>query len=133
MGEEIQITCKSCNYSDSFTIGVGMLYSDLKNVIDLIHYKRRDIVLDILENHKIKFCDFGHEVYTCSKCNNLYSRFYVEIDYDEDKKYLSKFKCNRCKTELTKLKDSELENPLNLPCPKCKNISLEQSPTMLWD
>lgn len=91
MGKGIEVVCSNCGYEDSFFLGVGRIYSDLRNVINLVHYTRRKQILDILDNHKVKECEFSNELFTCEKCSKLAERLFIEIEYDENEKYVSEF------------------------------------------
>jgi len=41
MGTGISVLCRNCGYERGFTLGVGMLYSSLEKVIDLVPHRRR--------------------------------------------------------------------------------------------
>ena len=45
MGKGYSVSCSSCGFAQHFTVGVGMTYSSLDQVINLLHYTRRKKVL----------------------------------------------------------------------------------------
>lgn len=129
--------CGNCDYMDEFHLGVGMAYSRLENVIDLVHYIRRKKIMDILQNHTLIPGSwehpnplFTHRLYRCEKCNKLYNRFYVKICYDIDLVYETIFRCNRCKIQL------KVIDPANIPdhpCPVCGKATLNTDSGIMWD
>lgn len=138
MGSGISILCQNCGYEKSFMLGIGMMYSSLENVIDLVHYTRRKRILDILQNHKVlKHEDiwdnplYEHRLYRCIDCNQLYERFYVKIEYNDNKIYETKFKCSKCKNELKAVENEE--NVKKYPCPECGKKELHIHGELLWD
>lgn len=131
MGTEISVLCRNCEYERKFTLGVGMYYSSLDKIIDVVHYWNRERVLEILRNHKVTQSEYYHGLFLCLSCNQFHGRFYVRIEYDDDKIYETKFKCNKCKTELEPIEDEE--NVKNYPCPKCGEIELYIREDVLWD
>ena len=131
MGSGITVTCKTCREEESFWLGIGMMYSDLKNVITNVHYTRRDVVLKILDEHDVSKTKFEHRLFYCQKCHRLYERFYVKILYDSSELYESIFKCNKCKRVLSPVDD--LERIKGIPCSKCGKISLDYVEDLNWD
>lgn len=143
MGSGIYALCQNCGYKRNFNLGVGMAYSSLENVIDLVPSKDRELVLDILRNHKVIQCAYWHRLFRCQSCNRLYGRFYVRIEYDNNKVYELKFNCSKCKTELQVVDAVEIlenmedeldeEGLKNYPCPKCGKTELSFHMDILWD
>ena len=108
-----------------------MMYSSLENVIECVDHWRRAEVLEILQNHKVKKCDYEHKLYVCTNCPGLYERFYVKIDYDGGLVYETDFICGKCKNGLVELEDTkEVENR---PCPECNQKTLRVEESVLWD
>ncbi len=64
----------------------------------------------------VKKTSFSNELYLCEKCYRLYARFYVRIDYDEDKTYTTVYVCSKCEELLKSIREEEI--PL-IPCAKC--------------
>jgi predicted nucleic-acid-binding Zn-ribbon protein len=135
MGTGVTISCKNCDYSDGFSVGIGMLYGSLRILLDfslkgsLNHIKRKELI-DLLDNHNAdeNNCgdtNFGHEILRCDKCNNLVERFHVKMLYDGDKVYETIYKCPKCKNKLDVFNDYSLDFDtsesldLPIPCPKC--------------
>jgi hypothetical protein len=88
MGHGITVECGNCHKSKQYILGVGELYDSLQNVTSSLHFPYRYEVEKILNNHSVKKTSFSHELYLCEKCYRMYARFYVRIDYDEDKSYI---------------------------------------------
>ena len=123
-------------------LGIGMMYSSLENVIDLVHYARRKKILDILQNHKVIIGEYRwgnpfyeHRLYRCLSCNQLYERFYVKIKYDDHKLYETKFKCSKCQNELKAVDDvvDDEENIKKYPCPECNKRGFSIQEVVMWD
>ena len=138
MGSEIYVMCRNCGYEKRFILGIGMLYSSLEEVIDLVHYRRRKKILDILRNHKVIKDEYRwdnpfyeHRLYRCFNCNRLYGKFYVKIEYDDNKVYETKFKCSKCKNELKAVEDEK--NVKKYPCPECNKKEFSIQEMGLWD
>jgi hypothetical protein len=72
-------------------------------------------VLDILQNNKVTKSEYYHGLFRCLSCNQFHGRFYVKIEYDDNKIYETKLNCKKCKTELEPVEDEE--NVKNYPCP----------------
>ncbi len=85
MGSSIEITCSNCSYEFDAMLGIGMMYSRLSKILFLIHYKRREVAEEIIYTHDVIETDYEHRCYRCPRCNRFYARFYVKIDYDQDK------------------------------------------------
>lgn len=129
MGQGITVECKSCDYQKSFTLGVGMMYSSLENVIGQVNPRQREMVLHILHNEEIHEIDYQHKLFACPNCHTLVERFNYYILFNDNKKCESEFHCPKCRTKL-----SPLGKPIeNVPCPKCGRKTLSKFMSMLWD
>jgi hypothetical protein len=131
MGSEITVECTNCHSAKSFTLGVGFLYSSLRSVMNVIHYKRRPLISEILDNHDVHATDYEHRIYRCPKCNRLYERFYVKILYDQNDVYETIFRCGKCRITLEQVKD-EMEAS-SYPCAFCGQKALLVKEDLLWD
>jgi DNA-directed RNA polymerase subunit RPC12/RpoP len=131
MGYGFDIECESCNYSDSFQIGVGMMYGRLENVIDCVPSSLRAKVLEILREHDVTCRDYGHKLYVCSHCNALSDQFYLRIEYDESETFEISFECRKCKAPLEEAPDNfDFEQ---WPCPRCGSRTLKTCDELMWD
>jgi DNA-directed RNA polymerase subunit RPC12/RpoP len=133
MGYGVELKCRECDYSEDFFLGVGMMYFPLRNAVNeenLKYKKLRRELMDIIDNHSVKESNYGHELYRCEQCNKLYRRFYVELNYDEDRTYRTEYNCTKCRKPLTRLDEFKIEE---IPCPKCGREGLYQDMVMLWD
>jgi DNA-directed RNA polymerase subunit RPC12/RpoP len=130
MGHGITVECGNCHKSKQYILGVGELYDSLQNVTSSLHFPYRHEVEEILNNHLVKQTSFFNELYLCEKCYRLYARFYVRIDYDEDKSYVTQYECSKCEELLKSISEEEI--PL-IPCAKCGKKALTARMSMLWD
>ena len=143
MGGSYEVSCKECDYTKRFMIGIGMMYSP-QNIVDLdsefalltdlIRSKKTLAhIRELLNEKKAVLADgYGHKVYRCPKCGEFYERFCIRLNY-EDGSFEVEYKCPKCKTALKPFKgDIVLEK---YPCPKCGRHSLYESKTVdiLWD
>ena len=109
------------------------MYHPLENVIneDTIKIKKiRQELLDIINNHNVTASNYGHELYRCERCDKLYREFYVELHYDEGKIYKTEYKCTKCRVQLKRLEEINLEE---IPCPECHEKELWRDMEMMWD
>ncbi len=81
MGQGITIECKSCDYIETFILGMGMMYSSLENVISLVSPKRQEAVLNILQYEDVHEVTYAHKLFVCPQCNTLAGRFDFSISY----------------------------------------------------
>lgn len=129
MGYGITVECASCDYQETFMLGVGMMYWSLENVISQVSVARREEVVDILHHHAVEGTEYEHKMYICPNCNTLGERFDYSIYYDEGRIYQPYFRCSKCRTKLV-----ALEEPISsLQCSKCGNTSLTSHETVMWD
>lgn len=154
MGSSYGISCTECDYSKSFTIGIGMRYSrqnlmDFESQFALLPnlISSKEVLTQIIEliNEKggIITDDYGHEIYRCPKCGEFYERFFLHLDYDNGS-FEIEYKCPKCKTNLQKIHEKVengnryIKKEINLkkyPCPQCGKHSLceDDSRMILWD
>lgn len=130
MGSGFIVCCKSCGECDDFTLGVGMLYYSIDNVLPLIKGRARKAISDINNILFIDSIDCDHKVYACPLCNTLNARFYARIEYGDNQIYETKFRCGKCRSDFV-----EMTHPIDYyNCKKCGQQSLEHSgEMMLWD
>ena len=151
MGEMIEIFCKECNYRKGFSLGVGMVYYSLENVLGEVPPANRKEIKGIINNYEVLEEGGWHTLFRCVKCNALYERFHVKIDYKthngEKRTYETHHFCSKCDTELIPVNggeeideddyrgDHEILAPFvaQLPCPKCAKISLSIENIGYWD
>jgi hypothetical protein len=147
MGEMIEIFCKECDYRKGCSLDVGMKYSSVENVLELVHPSCWKEIKDIFHNHEVLVQDASHTLFRCVKCNALYVRLYVKIHYQttdgKKRTYETHHLCSKCQTELTPVDvveerdeddyggEQEKLAPLveQLPCPKCAKKSLATQTT----
>jgi len=134
MGQGFELRCKSCDYSKDFFLGIGMMDSSLKvvnNGDNIKNKKIRQELTDLINNHVITESHYGHEIFRCETCDELYRKFYVEVVYDEGKVYRSEYRCVRCGVELVRVGE-EVEFG-EVSCPGCKGKGLYVCGGMDWD
>ena len=110
-------------------LGVGMSYSSLEEVKTLTRGDARKLLNEITNDHIVNKSDYEHLLLTCPRCNTLHSRFWVRVEYDDDKVFETSFRCGKCKNELVRA---------TLPiekynCNHCGKQALEESVGILWD
>ena len=130
MGAEMCVACRECGYMDCYTTGVGMMYGNPESVVDLVHWRRRDRVRQIIRNHRVVDNEYEHRVYRCAKCDRLCGRFYIRLVYDEGEVYETKFSCWRCRKPLARIGEEQIPE---MPCPGCRKHGLELFPGVMWD
>jgi RNase P subunit RPR2 len=129
MGHGITIECESCDYQETFMIGVGMMYASLENVISQVSPARRKEVRDILQHHEVEGTSYEHKMFICPNCDTLGERFDFSIDFDDGQIYEPYFRCSECRTKLVPLKE-----PISsISCSKCGEITLVSHETIMWD
>ena len=150
MGEMIQIFCKECKYREGFSLGVGMLYHTLENVLDEVPPSSRKEIKGIIRDHEVLEEEGCHTLFHCVKCNALYERFHVKIDYKTDngekRTYETDHFCSKDHSGLVPVNtseeneddyrgDHEMLAPFieQLPCPKCAKKSLVIQNSGYWD
>lgn len=154
MGGSYAISCKNCDYSNSFITGIGMMYAP-HNLTDfeadnpllpsLIRSKKTvDFIKELLRDRNAVIADnYCHEIYHCSKCGEFYGRFFIYLDYDGGS-FEVEYKCTKCKTVLEPIKydisdDDGCETKRirieKYPCPKCGKHCLYEGGEayILWD
>jgi DNA-directed RNA polymerase subunit RPC12/RpoP len=133
MGYGFELKCKECDYSQNFFLGIGMMYSELKNVVNQDNIKSKKLrnnILDIIDNHSVEKCSYSHQLYRCEKCGRLNRKFYVELHYDEGKVFKTEYNCVKCREPL-KVVDTDYVEEIS--CPQCCNKKLYRDMEMLWD
>ena len=130
MGSGVAVECINCGYTFDAMTGVGMMYSSLSKVMFAVHYKRRPIIEDIIDNHSVQESEYSHKVYRCSDCGTFGRRFHVKIQYDQGSIYETTFKCSKCRKPLVDVNDEDLTQ---YRCPKCKEQSLHTMMMCDWD
>jgi hypothetical protein len=151
MGEMIEIFCQECNYRKEISLGVGMEYFSVENVLELVHPSCWKEFKDIFHNHEILSKDCCHTLFRCVKCNALYGRFHVKICYQTQdgakRTYETHHFCSKCQRELTPVsvveeideddyggeQETLASSIKQLPCPGCAKKSLAIQNIGYWD
>lgn len=129
MGSSIDTVCKHCGEYESYILGVGIEYANLDAVIPITTGYVRRTLKEIIGNNAIVDADYEHVLYACEKCNTLHSRFWVRVEYDEDKVFETSFRCGKCRSGLVRAKQ-----PIeSYACKKCGRQELKEAPGILWD
>lgn len=147
MGHSFGIKCNECDYTKSFRMGIGMMYSpyaliDFDSEFALLPYlipskKTHQLVRNLIENKNGSFADgYEHSIYRCSKCGEFYGRFFFHIDHD-DGSFEPAYKCTKCKKtlDLFELPQHGQADLSLYPCPQCgkKSLAEDYSSMLLWD
>ena len=154
MGSSYKISCKKCNYTKCFKIGIGMMYSpqnlgDFESKFAILpHLIRSRTVIayikKLMRDRGAEIADgYGHKIYRCKKCGEFYERFFIHLDYDGES-FEVDYKCTKCKSVL-EIIDYDIkgrcggqENEMDFAkyrCPKCGEHSLykERAMMTMWD
>lgn len=130
MGDRYEIRCSNCDYHKEADFGVGMLYSSLEAILDIIHYRRRREIQAIIDNYEIRSSEYRHAAFGCPNCHSIYNRLYIRILYGNSGVYETRFKCRHCRNVLNELTPEDVSKR---PCPVCGERSLSVEMTMNWD
>ena len=130
MGSGVVSHCSHCDDYKEYTLGVGMMFSELENIIDLFSQKTRSKISDLKNENVIQNTDFSYELFECSQCDTVHSRLNLEITYDENKVYAASYRCYECKGALRRT-EKEIES---FKCRNCGNRTLKEfSGGYMWD
>jgi hypothetical protein len=111
---------------------------------DLVRSQKiKNKAFSLLEAGAIPSDDYGHELYICPKCRQLFNRFFFQIR-TVDGKYRPKYKCYHCRTLLKRVELEENNKTLTVVfknnkkalwiCPQCGNTKLAFGDLMIhWD
>jgi len=130
MGTAYEIRCGKCGYKDLFRLGVGMMYFSLQNVLDNLHYTKRDEIRKLLDTYSIENEYYAHELFVCPKCNRLFERFFVQFNYDQNKTFKTEYRCTKCKSKLKRISIDQLND---YPCHICGSKNLKYCEILMWD
>lgn len=136
MGSDYEIECENCGYKTMITIGVGMsnIYNEVKSSITLLSSQKRKVAKTILEDYTDTVGGGSYNVYQCSKCRHIFSRFYLCIFSNNEKVYETKYACPECRSRNTNMRDwDRIKKLKNVNCPKCRKTTLNKTLTLLWD
>ena len=140
MGSGIRYSCSKCKKEFELLEGIGFMdcshiLMDYENEFNLlnkyqcgINKERLDEILKN-KNYVLDEEEYGYRTYQCPKCNEISNQFYFKLMplNKEDKKFISKFECHKCKTELKILKNFN-------KCPVCGGVIAEdKTVVILWD
>ena len=130
MGSGVVSHCSHCNDYKEYTLGVGMMFSELENIIDLFSPRTRSNISNLQNENVIQNTDFSYELFECSHCDTVHSRLNLEITYDQNKIYAASYRCYECKRALKRTK-KEIES---FKCRNCGNRTLKEfSGGYMWD
>lgn len=131
MGKIFTAECSSCNRLYNFDVGIGNIYSkdilfNINSDFNLMtlfkEKKRKEELLKLLNPIKYNLQDdYGHNVFICDTCKNLYSRFsFTILDDKNEKIFATKFRCHKCRKTLRLIKEDDLLHE-TFKCPNCNN------------
>ncbi len=131
-----------CNTIDDAEIS----FNNSKPMLEtLVRSKRiKENALKLIDSGGIPSENYKHNVYCCTNCNEIYSRFYFCIIY-EGKVYEPEYHCSKCKRILNKVRIISEKDNLKIfdehkeyswKCPICGCNKLEidnDSGILMWD
>ena len=152
MGHGLILKCDACGAEEGYTLGIGMMYSSLEAVLDIVvpRGKRRKIRA-LLDYDGLVKTKYEHQLYTCPRCETLHERFFILIrqqpllkhqkkgvemslsEFMEASKfktvYRSRFRCGTCRAGLVYAR----EGWNAYRCRNCGSKSLVEMPGLCWD
>jgi len=132
MGNGMVVECRNCRYDKTFYLGWGTLYPDFTDIVGNLPLKKRDEVLDILNNHNGEARSYHYALYVCPRCSTFHEKLYVELGYDSDKIYKTVYDCHGCEYPLEPLGLEDASVIDDFPCPRCKKRTLRHH-LIFWD
>lgn len=119
MGKVYTAECNHCNRIYNYDTGISKLYdsktlTDVRSDFNLLtlfkEKKRREELLNILKSNKYVLVNgYGHKIFICDTCKQLYSRFYFKLENtDFNTKFETKYLCHKCRKKLRMLTDEEI-------------------------
>ncbi len=129
MGQGIITKCATCNDEKKYLLGVGMMYSSLKNVTGRIHSINRRKINEFSRNGAIIREQFEHRLYFCKKCLIPHSRFWIRLEREDGKVFETVFKCPQCRSRMI---PGDLDFT-KYACSLCGMKTLTVIGEMLWD
>ena len=130
MGSGVVNHCSECDDYKEYTLGVGMMFSELGNIIHLFSPTVKRQITTLQCEKSIENTDFSYELFECSHCDSVHSRLNLEIAYNDDKVFTASYRCYEC-TRILKITEREIET---FKCRKCGNRTLKELPGgYLWD
>ena len=149
MGDGIRISCRQCEYEESFRLGIGFRYNPQAVFYGGSAQKGKSepllasLVKDpaILEKALNLIRDggrpdtdvraYGHEVYGCPNCGSLNRGFYFRITAEGDI-FEPQYECPKCGHVQTCLHIYNASR-IKWPCPSCGKKKLSLSHSLFWD
>ena len=96
MGQGVITKCSTCHSEKEYLLGVGMMYSSLKNVTGSVHWINRREIDEFSRNVKIIREEFEHRLYFCEKFLVPHSRFLIRLEREDGEIFETIFKCPKC-------------------------------------
>ena len=129
MGTGISTECRKCQNQETHLFGIGMIYSDLSNIISFFTPGVQKKVLELEGQHRFEEVDYSHDLFECIHCDTAHSRLSLEIKYSGSLVYKPQFKCYECKR---KLKPTNRDVG-SFKCRKCCSYDLVETNYINWD
>jgi transcription initiation factor IIE alpha subunit len=137
MGRGICIECTNCQFEETFLEGLGDHRYSSEEIIESIAPREREEVRTIFENHNVLMKSAVYRIYMCPECKKVFSNFWVQIVYDEDREvYTTVFTCPDCGVKLEDFDDDKDSEQLSQrPCPSCglKTLRIKPDTMIMWD
>ncbi|MFW2437795.1 MAG: hypothetical protein ACN4GR_00320 [Arenicellales bacterium] len=129
MGQGIITKCTTCHDEKEYLLGVGMMYSSLKNVTGGIHWINRRKIDEFSQNGTVISEQFEHRLYFCEKCLTPHSRFWIRLEREGGEVFETVFKCPKCRSRM-------IQGDLDFTkyvCSLCGMKTLSAIGKMMWD
>ncbi len=132
MANGMIVKCRSCRYEKSFHLGWGTLYPALSDVVGNLSLRKKNEVLDILNNRNGETRSYHYDLYICPRCSTFHRLLYVELGYDSGRVYKTVYECPECEYPFEPLALEDASVIDGFPCPRCKKRALRHH-LIYWD
>lgn len=137
MGYSYLFTCRKCKHSQQLYEGWRFMEHDQTSESILnssqirLHYKTRQKIKTLAQNHDQMQLKTEYKIYRCPQCLQLSDKLVVAVWNGDQLLHQTQFKCANCNT---RLKHTNIHRVKFAICPKCKSKQFEKSKAlMLWN
>lgn len=130
MGMRYRLSCSKCNYKKEFDLGSGLGSINLYRNLRLFSEEEQKAILFLKEQKRIGFFQIVSRLSWCEHCEELLEKAFLEMEGNDEKRYIFGNYCNICGNELKAYEKSEIEQ---IFCPECGEIKLDIKEIGYWD
>jgi hypothetical protein len=124
MGHGFFIRCAACGEGAEFFAGVGTLFASLVVLQDHLPADRREEILALYRECAPDEAEFEDRLFVCPSCHRLSSRLRVHLKPGGVTRFVSKFTCEECGSQLIERTPLQVKK---IPCSRCgaKKLKVE--------